>query len=264
MGFLSRVSAVAQVVTICSGLAACSDTPVLQGIAEIEANRAVAVLDTAGIPARKHAEESGGTGTTFRVVVSSDEVARSVQVLHTSGLPRREEPGFAETFGQPSLVQSASEERARTAQSSAGELARTLERIDGVLDARVHIALPSAEDQPLDGQPGQSPSASVLLRCAGSRSPIDESAVRRLVASSVVGMRPDAVTVVSVATPTAPSSSLQLSYVGPIAVARASASSLRWLLVSAVALNIVLAVALLWFALRRRSAASDETAPAES
>ncbi len=236
------------------GAAGCAQVPVLQGVAEVEANRAVAALDQAGIAARKEADEGGGTGgPQFRVVVGTEEVARSVTVLHGHGLPRREEPGFAESYGaQPSLVQSASEERARSAQSVAGELARTLESMDGVLDARVHVALASAEDRPLDGRDAPRPTASVLLRHIGARSPIDEGAIRRLVAASVVTMRADDVSVVTVSRPPPTAGEARLSYVGPIAVARGSASTLRAVLAGSIAVNVALAAGLAFMALRKR------------
>ncbi len=239
-------------------LAACAQVPVLQGAPESEANRAVAALDQAGIAARKEADEGGGTGAAqFRVVVGAEEVARSVTVLHGHGLPRREEPGFSESYGaQPSLVQSASEERARSAQSVAGELARTLESIDGVLDARVHVALTAVEDRPLDGHESPRPTASVLLRHIGARSPIDEGAIRRLVASSVVTMRADDVSVVTISRPPPTTGEARLSYVGPIAVARGSASTLRAVLAGSIAVNVALAAALAFMALRKRK--SDE------
>jgi type III secretion protein J len=241
-------------------LAACAQVPVLQGVAEPEANRAVAALDQAGIAARKEADEGGGTGgPQFRVVVGAEEVARSVTVLHGHGLPRREEPGFNESYGaQPSLVQSASEERARSAQSVAGELARTLESVDGVLDARVHVALVSSDDRPLDGHEAPRPTASVLLRHIGARSPIDEASIRRIVAASVVTMRPDDVSVVTISRPPPTAGEARLSYVGPIAVARGSAGTLRAVLAGSIAVNVALAAGLAVMALRKRKGEDED------
>ena len=55
------------------------------------------------------------------------------------------------TFAQASLVPTATEERVRAAQALSGELSRSLERLEGVLDARVHLSLPDAREAPLDG-----------------------------------------------------------------------------------------------------------------
>lgn len=258
----------AAILIVCAWMVGCAQVPVLQGVAEVEANRAVAALDQAGIAARKEADEGGGTGgPQFRVVVGAEEVARSVTVLHGHGLPRREEPGFSESFGaQPSLVQSASEERARSAQSIAGELARTIESLDGVLDARVHVALPSVDDRPLDGRDPPRPTASVLVRHIGARSPIDEGALRRLIAGSVVTMRPDDVSVVLISRPPPTAGEARLSYVGPIAVARGSASTLRAVLAGSIAVNVALAAGLALMALRRRRAddGADDRAESEA
>jgi type III secretion protein J len=235
-------------------LAACAEVPVVQNVSEVEANRAVATLDQAGIAARKEAEEGGGTGgPAFRVTVGPDEVARAVTVLNAHALPRREEPGFSETFGQASLVQTASEERARAAQAIAGELARTIESIDGVLDARVHLALVDARDAPLDGTAAPRSSASVLVRYMGVHAPYDDDGLRRLVAGAVPGLRAEDVAVVGFSRPMLPQTGeARLTWVGPIAVARGSASKLRLLLAVALGINVVLAAALAWVATRRR------------
>jgi type III secretion protein J len=241
-------------------LAGCAEAAVLQGVPEPEANRAVAALDQAGIAARKSTDEGGSGPIRFRVSVAPADVARSVTVLHGNGLPRAEEPGFVESFGaQPSLIQSASEERARAAQASAGELARTLESVDGVLDARVHLAIPGADDRPLDGTAGPRASASVLLRHLGPRPPVDESSIRRLVAGGLVGMRPEDVSVVTVSRSVPATAEARLDYVGPIAVAHGSATSLRVALGVTIGLNATLAMLLGVSTLRRRrdEAAAD-------
>lgn len=234
---------------------ACADVPVVQGVPEIEANRVVGTLDQSGIASRKETDENAGSGpSTFRVNVGVDEVARAVGVLNAVALPRHEEPGFAETFGaQASLVQSASEERARAAQAIAGELARTIESMDGVLDARVHLSLADMRDLPLEGGTPPRSSASVLVRFAGARAPYDEEALRHLVAGAVSGMRAEEVTVMGISRPLSPTlSEARLSWVGPIAVARGSAGTLRSVLAGCVGVNVVLATALIWMGMRRR------------
>ncbi len=248
---------------IALALSACAEVPVVQNVPEREANHVVAALDQAGIASQKAAEESSGTGgAAFRVSVGADEVARAVAVLNASGLPHREEPGFAETYGQASLVQTASEERARAGQSIAGELARTIEHIDGVLDARVHISLPDTRDVPLDPAVVVHPSASVLVRYAGAHAPYEDDALRRLVAGAVNGMRAEDVAIVGLARPLPPSSSeARLAWVGPIAVARGSLPTLRWVIGASVGANVLLAAGVIWLSMRRRK---EEQAPASN
>lgn len=244
-------------------LCACAEVAVVQNVSESEANRVVATLDQAGIAARKEADEgSSSSGTTFRVTVGADEVPRAVAVLNAHALPRHEEPGFQETYGQPSLVQTASEERARAAQAIAGELARTIESIDGVLDARVHIALADTRELPLEGTPPPRSSASVLVRYIGARPPYDEESLRRLVAGAAPGLRSEDVTIVGLSRPLPPiASQARLTWVGPIAVARGSAGTLKLVLVALITLNIALAAALVLTTLRRRR--TEET-PADN
>lgn len=259
---MHRVKSLLFALVAALALSACGEVPVVQGVSEIEANRVVAALDSAGIAARKETDEGGGSGApTFRVNVGPDEVAHAVSVLAAHALPRSEEPGFSETYGQASLVQSASEERARAAQAIAGELARTIESIDGVLDARVHVSLPEGTDIPLEGAPPPRGSASVLVRYAGARPPYDEEQLRRLVAGAVSSIRPEDVTIVGISRP-APAAAAQarLTWVGPIAVARGSAGTLRATLVGAMGLNVVLAGALVFAIIRRQRV---ETPPTE-
>ncbi|MBI5515510.1 MAG: hypothetical protein HY909_17145 [Deltaproteobacteria bacterium] len=227
---------------------------VVQGIPEPEANRVVAVLDRAGIAARKEGDDLGGTGgATFHVSVGRDEVAQAVGVLGAHELPRREEPGFQETFGPRSLVQTAAEERARGAQAIAGELARTLEALDGVLDARVHLALPETPDVALEDSGLPRPTASVFVKYSTQRPPYDEAQLRRLVAGAVPGLRPEDVTVLGVSRALPPSATeARLAWVGPLAVARGSAGTLRQVLLGLLGTNVLLGAGLLWSVLRRR------------
>ena len=178
-------------------VAACQDVCVLEGASEPESSRAVVALARAGLGAERAREDATGDRATFRVCVGRASVSQALRVLATQEIPRHEEPGFAEVFGARSLVESADEDRARTAQALAGELARTLEAIDGVVDARVHLALPDTRDVSGDA-PAPRPSASVLVKYTGERPPYDEPDVRRLVAGAVQGLRPEDVNVVGV------------------------------------------------------------------
>jgi type III secretion protein J len=169
----------------------CADVTVIHGVPEAEAHRAVATLLRAGIAA-----EGLPSGRGFAVVVARGDVPRAVVALHDAELPRREEPGFVEAWGERSLVATDAEERVRTAQSVAGELARSLEALDGVLDARVHVAVPPTD---VLGERPSPPTASVLLRHETGALTVTEAQVRMLVAHAVVGLRPENVSVTFVA-----------------------------------------------------------------
>lgn len=89
------------------------------------------------------------------------------------------------------------EEHARWLHALAGELSRSLESIDGVVEARVHLGLPATN--PLHPGGRTAPRAAVLLKCrpsacAGLRAL--EPGVRSLVAGAAEGLTADGVAVV--------------------------------------------------------------------
>src|SRR4029079_8098004 len=90
------------------------------------------------------------------------DAVRALELLRAAGLPRGQRTGFAEVYGQPSLVPTATEERARYVEALSGEIERTLETVDGVVSARVHLVL--EESDPLDGKSRVPAQAAVLLK----------------------------------------------------------------------------------------------------
>lgn len=212
----------------------------LDGVAEPEARRAAVALDREGVAARAARDE--GEGRAFQVLVDPSQVSRAVAVLAREEIPRREEPGFHEAWGARSLVSTGTEERARAAQALGGELARSLESIDGVVDARVHVA-PAAEPD-LAGDAPPRPTASVLVRHAGERAPCSEAQVRALVAAAIAGMRPDDVAVVFSARPAARPLPRSWERVGFLVVAAGSVGYARALLGGFVVV-VVLALAMI-------------------
>ncbi len=175
-------------------LAGCADVTVLDPVSEVDAHRAVASLERAGVAARFEALANTAQRRQFRVSVAPSQASRAVSTLHDLGLPRREQPGFDEAWGERSLVMTRAEERARAAQATAGELSRSLEAIDGVVMARVHVA--PGSDPELATDTPRRPAASVLIQHASATPPLDEQRVRALVASAVDGMRPEEVAVI--------------------------------------------------------------------
>ena len=173
----------------------------------------------------------------------------ALAVLRDHDLPRREAPGFAEIFDDGSLVPSAAEERARYAAAIAGELARSLEAMEGVRRARVHVATPEVGSRTLDEGPARA-RASVLVLHDPSAT-VDEGAVRALVAGAVQDLAPEDVAVVRAPARAARGEDARLARVGPIAVSRGTAGVLKAVLAASFALNLLLVMALVW--IRRRA-----------
>jgi type III secretion protein J len=171
-------------------------------------------------------------------------------VIEAQRLPKATEPGFNELYQETGLVATPHEERARWAAATAGELSRSLTRLQDVLDARVHLSVADAPTT-LDAERVQ-PKASVLIQRRRGTSPIEESQVRALVAGAVEGLSADAVTVVQTTADAPHSAPRELARVGPITVTRDSARALKALLGSAFALDLMMAVALLVVVQRAR------------
>jgi type III secretory pathway lipoprotein EscJ len=144
----------------------------------------------------------------------------------------------------------------------AGDLERSLESIDGVLSAHVHLSIPGPAL--LRDATGPRPSAGVLLEHRGATPPLSADSVQRLVAGGVSGLLATDVAVIMVARPTlAASASSDLAHVGPIAVARTSMRRLQAALVLLVAVVALLATAtlVLYSQLNRARAALAREAP---
>jgi type III secretion protein J len=238
----------ALVMTIVStALVACTQ-PVQHGLDETQANLAVGLLERAGVGAHKEAEEGSGGGgdpVTFTVSVARADGPRALDLLRAEGLPRAKHGGFATVYGEPSLIPTATEERARYMQALAGEIEKTLETIEGVVAARVHLVLEERDPLAPPGAPQIPARAAILIKARPGANPLPESDVRKLVAGSVPGLVPESVSVVLAAAPQAQGAVSDLVAVGPLRVSRGSKSILLYAIVGALVLLGLLAGLLL-------------------
>jgi type III secretion protein J len=229
--------------------ASCS-TNILHGVEEPAANEVITALERIGIASDKSADQ-GTQGTGYTVRVARGDAARALDVLRSLGLPRGRRHGFAEVYGRPSLIPTASEERARYLEALGGEIERTLETAEGVVSARVHLVLEEADPLSVEAKPRTPARAAVLLKARGGQAPLEEAEVQKLVAGSVPGLEPAAVAVVVTAAPEAAESTHSaLAAVGPLRVTPSS----RTLLVGALAAGLAvvgLLAALLLLTARR-------------
>ena len=136
-----------------------------------------------------HVDDSTGALT-----VAEEDYSKARMLLAGQGLPKAAPGGYAILDQLPMGVSRAVEgERLRQARET--ELARSIEEIDAVAEARVHLAMPETSVFVRDNA---TPSASVVVKLQGGRSLSDAqvASIISLVASSVPGMKPDSVTVV--------------------------------------------------------------------
>jgi flagellar M-ring protein FliF len=127
------------------------------------------------------------------VLVPKDKVARLRMKLAESGLPKGGGVGYeifdkSDALGATSFIQNINHLRALE-----GELSRTIRSIDRVQAARVHLVLP---DRPLFSRDKIEPSASIVLKVAGTLETQQVRAIRHLVASAVNGMKPERVSII--------------------------------------------------------------------
>jgi type III secretion protein J len=222
-------------------VAACG-VPVAGDLDDLEANRVFVALDHANVDATK--EPDPAFEGKWRITVARDDVAHALSVMREDKLPRQEPPGVLEALGKESLVPSEAAEQAQLIAGIAGELERSLDGIDGVLRARVHLSIPASGAVRAAGT-GRG-TASVLVEHRGATPPLSADAVQRLVAGGVDGLLPTDVSVVMVGRPVAPDYGAgDVAHVGPIAVARASLHRLQAALAALVGLVAALAAATL-------------------
>lgn len=179
-------------------LAACGGRDVYADVAEGEANEMVAALLEAGIEADKAPGEKG----TFTVQVAEGDFAEAVAVLRDNGLPREKYESLGTVFKKEGFSSSSLSEKARLTFGLSQELERTVSEYDGVVAARVHLAMPDTD--PLTGTANPS-SASVFVKYRpGFDLRSQTAAIKALVTNSIEGLNYDNVSVVMVEAKTAP------------------------------------------------------------
>lgn len=173
-------------------VAGCSDQDVYGKLGESEANKMVAVLRQADISADKRQSGDGE----WSVSVAREDFPEAVRVLNASGLPENDFASLGEIFEKKGFVSSPVEERARLIYGLSQELSHTVSEIDGVVQARVHLAIP--ETAPLSDQTKPSSAAVFVKYQPGYDLPGRTGAIKALVTNSIEGLSYDRVSVVMV------------------------------------------------------------------
>lgn len=217
-------------------------TPLFEGLDEDQANRIVAVLSHEGIVGRKERNAD----KTWTVSVDGNDAVAATELANAYALPRSGHANLGELFSRQGLITSPEEDRVRFIYGLTQELSETLEKIDGVLVARVHIVQPEVD--PLNGPPAP-PSASVMVRYRSDFNlELMRDKIRALVAGGVEGLTPERVNLTLVAvTPALPAitaadacSDGDACLCGPKAMRHGSAT----LVMAAVALAVMLVTGL--------------------
>lgn len=160
--------------------------PLYSNLASEDAAAVIDELDAEGI-----SYQLGNSGST--IMVPRDQVYETRITLSGKGLPGSSEGGYSLLDNQD-LSTSQFKEQTDFKRAMEGELSSTIEAIDGVDAAVVHLAMPPAKVFADEQDP---PTASVLVDTAPGATFAAEQvqAVVNLVASSIDGLSPDKVTV---------------------------------------------------------------------
>lgn len=160
-----------------------------QNLSPATATSVEATLANAGFDARM--SEDGQS-----VMVPANHLARARMVLAETGIPIEGDPGW-ELFDENSgLAMNTFMQRVNRLRAMEGELARSIQTLEGVQSARVHLVLPERE---AFSRERPNPRASVIVRAVPGRTinRKQASAIRNLVASSVAELDLGRVTVLS-------------------------------------------------------------------
>jgi type III secretion protein J len=184
----SSTRRIAVIVALCLALGACGREALYAELDEQQANEMLAVLVSAGIDADKVRGDKS-----WSIQLERGDLPRAMEILKSEGYPRDKFDSLGQVFRKEGLVSSPLEERARLLYALSQELSRTVSTIDGVVAARVHLAIP--ERRPLSDEKPLS-SASVFIKYKPGSQVINKAAsIKALVVNSVEGLPYENVTV---------------------------------------------------------------------
>jgi flagellar M-ring protein FliF len=145
---------------------------------------------TAKLDALNEKYEAKGDGST--ILVPSEDVTKLRMQLASENLPSAgvgyEIFDKSDAFGATAFVQNINKLRAME-----GELARSIQTIDGVDGVRVHLVIPEHQ---IFSHDDQQPTASVVLKTRGVMGKGQVQAIQHLVAAAVAGLSAERVAVV--------------------------------------------------------------------
>ena len=172
---------------IWSSLSGAGQRDLFRGLADSDKAAMADALGSASIP-YKIDRDSGA------LTVSENDYYRAKMLLAQQGLPKAA-PSGSDMLGSLPLGSSRAVEDERLRGSREQDLARTIEAIDAVASARVHLA---TEQPSVFLRDQKSAAASVMLKLQPGRALTDAqvAAIASLVASSVPGLSADAVSIV--------------------------------------------------------------------
>lgn len=269
-GYLKKLSSLLHyllMVAICLPLlTGCESRKIIvNALDERDANEILVFLSTKGVDAVKvqNVAAAGGGGGGAKIVlwdisVKNDQALEAMSMLNQAGLPRRRSQNLLNIFTGAGLVPSEMEQKIRYQAGLAEQIASTIRKIDGILDAEVQISFPEEEPLNPNAEKKQKITASVYVKHNGVLDDPNShlvTKIKRLVAASVPGLDYDNVTVIGERarfseSPINPisASEEEKHYVSvwSVIIAKDSVTRFRILFFSFTLLILILAVILIW------------------
>lgn len=172
---------------------------IVHGLPGREANEIVVLLVSKGVAAQKQPQAAASTGGAateqlWDISVPAPQITEALAILNQAGLPRMKGTSLLDLFAKQGLVPSEMQEKIRYQEGLSEQMASTIRKMDGIVDASVQISFTTeAEDNlPL--------TASVYIKHRGvldNPNSIMVSKIKRLVASAVPGLSTENVSVIS-------------------------------------------------------------------
>ncbi len=183
-------------------------TEIVSNLEEREANEIIVFLASKGIEASKSPSSSSGPGagqgsTKWSISVEKQISTDAMAILNQNGLPRIKGVNLLELFAKQGLMSSEKEETIRYQAGLAEQIASTIRKIDGVIDADVQISFPVTESTGLGAAMETTPTkitAAVYVKHQGILDDPNSHLVlkiKRLLAGSINGLDLNDVTVIS-------------------------------------------------------------------
>jgi type III secretion protein J len=177
------------VVSACVLLVGCGPAELYSGLSEREVNEMMTVVKEAGIDGGKVSKD----GKTWTLVAPGSDFTDAVSLLESRGYPKESYETLGQVFKKDGLLSTPMEEHARLIYGLSQELSNTISTMDGVIVARVHIALPTDDPMAESQKPS---SASVFVKYDPQVDVTgDVGQIKALVVNSVEGLPYDRVSV---------------------------------------------------------------------
>jgi type III secretion protein J len=242
------------------GLSSCSSkTTIVTSLPDREANEIVVLLNSKGISAVKtptavSATAGGATAAEqmWDITVPGSQITDALAILNRAGFPRFKSTTLLDLFGSQGLVPSDIQDRIRYQEGLSEQLASTIRKMDGILDADVQITFPS------DELPAKEITASVYVKHRGildNPNSLAITKIKRLISSAIPGLTNENVSVVTdralysdiaLQTPQQLEEEKQFVSIWSIIVAKESANRFRLIFYVFIIIIFLLACALAW------------------